>query len=68
MYDVGDIVTPNRGSYQGNRGRVVLRKTIEVDLNGFYRRELVFGVDFEHGLHGRGYLVYFKGNQLERTP
>jgi len=66
MFDVNDNVRALAGTYEGEVGRIVVRKPIDIDLCGYVRHEVVYGVDFETSPNGRGYPVFFKATQLER--
>lgn len=66
MIDVCDRVLVLDGANQGSEGRVVLRKRVDVAIRDFFTTELVYGVDFEDGPNGRGYLVFYRETQLRR--
>lgn len=67
MIEVGDFVLVHSGTYHGSVGRVVVRKPVTVELRDYLRHEIVYGVVFEDEPNGRGYPVFFKPNQIERT-
>ena len=59
---VGDRVRVLVGEHLGDTGRVVTRKFYDA----FGIIGVVFEIDFEFGIHGRGYTVQFQPQHIER--